>query len=87
MQEYENNAIADKASILNNFIPDKAAFKSYLDENGGISVFRDGMRILDYGEPDNDWLGLDLKRVNAPTKNLSINIILAILSKESSLQS
>ena len=34
------------------------------------------MRILDYGEPDNDWLGLDLKRVNAPTKNLSNNIIL-----------
>ena len=64
------------SSILNNFIPDKAAFKNYLDENGGISVFRDGMRILDYGEPDNDWLGLDLKRVNAPTKNLSNNIIL-----------
>lgn len=64
------------SSILNNYISDKAAFKNYLDENGGISVFRDGMRILDYGEPDNDWLGLDLKRVNAPTKNLSNNIIL-----------
>ncbi len=50
--------------------------ENYLDENGGISGFRDGMRILDYGEPDNDWLGLDLKRVNAPTKNLSNNIIL-----------
>ena len=64
------------SSILNNYISDKAAFKNYLDENGGISVFRDGMRILDYGEPDNDWLGLDLKRVNAPTKTLSNNIIL-----------
>lgn len=64
------------SSILNNYVSDKAAFKNYLDENGGISVFRDGMRILDYGEPDNDWLGLDLKRVNAPTKNLSNNIIL-----------
>lgn len=64
------------SSILNKYITDKAAFKNYLDENGGISVFRDGMRILDYGEPDNDWLGLDLKRVNAPTKSLSNNIIL-----------
>lgn len=62
--------------VLNKYIPDKAAFKNYLDENGGISVFRDGIRILDYGEPDNDWLGLDLRRVNAPTKNLSNNIIL-----------
>lgn len=64
------------SSILNNYISDKSAFKNYLDENGGVSVFRDGMRILDYGEPGNDWLGLDLKRVNAPTKNLSNNIIL-----------
>lgn len=63
-------------SIMNNFISDKTAFKNYLNENGGISVFRDGMRILDYGEPDNDWLGLDLKRVNSPTKTLSNNIIL-----------
>lgn len=64
------------SSILNNYISDKSAFKNYLDENGGVSVYRDGMRILDYGEPGNDWLGLDLKRVNAPTKNLSNNIIL-----------
>ena len=64
------------SSILNKYITDKAAFKSYLDENGGINVFRDGMRILDYGEPGNDWLGLDLKRVNAPAKSLSNNIIL-----------
>lgn len=64
------------SSVLNNYISDKSAFKNYLDENGGVSVFRDGMRILDYGEPGNDWLGLDLKRVNAPTKNLSNNIIL-----------
>ncbi len=74
------------SSILNKYISDKAAFKSYLDENGGISVFRDGMRILDYGEPGNDWLGLDLKRVNVPAKNLSNNIILGAvyLSRESS---
>ncbi len=75
------------SSILNKYITDKAAFKRYLDENGGISVFRDGMRILDYGEPGNDWLGLDLKRVNAPTKNLSNNIILGAvyLDRDSSV--
>lgn len=74
------------SSILNTYISDKLAFKNYLDENGGVSVFRDGMRILDYGEPGNDWLGLDLKRVNAPTKNLSNNIILGAvyLSRDSS---
>ncbi len=26
---------------------------------GGMRLYRDGLRILPYGEPDNDWLGLD----------------------------
>lgn len=66
----------DRDSSVMSYIKDGKAIKGYLDENGGISVFRDGMRVLDYGEPGNDWLGLDLKRVNAPAKNLSNNIIL-----------
>lgn len=37
--------------------------KDFLDENGGIRVYRDGIRVYDYGERSNDWLGLDLKRV------------------------
>lgn len=49
--------------------------KDFLDENGGIRVYRDGMRVYDYGERSNDWLGLDLKRVNNPTKGLSRNIV------------
>ncbi|MES9995778.1 ATP-binding protein [Desulfovibrio aminophilus] len=31
---------------------------TYLKENGGIRVYRDGMRVYDYGEKGNDWLGL-----------------------------
>ena len=30
-------------------------------EYGGIRIFRDGMRLLPYGEPNIDWLGLDAK--------------------------
>ena len=50
--------------------------ESYLDENGGIRVYRDGIRVYNYGERGDDWLGLDLRRVNAPTRRLSRNIIL-----------
>jgi signal transduction histidine kinase len=59
----------------------------YLDENGGIRVYRDGIRIYNYGEPGDDWLGLDLRRVNKPTRGISRNIILGgiHLSLESSL--
>lgn len=64
------------ANILNQFIPDKAAFRSYLNENGGICVLRDGIRILDYGEPGNDWLELDIKRVNDPSQRISNSLVL-----------
>ena len=60
--------------------------KSYLDENGGIRVYRDGIRVYNYGEAGDDWLGLDLRRVNTPTRKISRNIVVGAveLSLESS---
>lgn len=57
-------------------VQDKKGLKEYLDINGGIRVYRDGVRIYDYGEPGNDWLELDIRRVNDPTKRISNNIII-----------
>jgi signal transduction histidine kinase len=57
-------------------VQDKKGFKEYLDENGGIQVFRDNMRVLDYGDPNNDWLDLGAKRVNNPGFRLSNKLIL-----------
>lgn len=54
---------------------DSSLVQSYLDENGGVRVYRDGIRVYNYGEPGDDWLGLDLRRVNTPTRNISRNII------------
>ena len=48
----------------------------YLDQHGGVRVYRDGIRVYNYGEPGDDWLGLDLRRVNVPTRRISRNIIL-----------
>lgn len=33
--------------------------------------------MYDYGEPGNDWLNLDIRRVNVPTKSVSNNIIIS----------
>jgi len=38
--------------------------KKTLRDLHGIKVFKGDLRVYDYGEPGNDWLGLDLKRVN-----------------------
>lgn len=61
-------------------VSDKSGFKKYLDKNCGVKVFRDKLRVYDYGEPENDWLGLDLRRVNQPAKKLSNNILLGSVS-------
>jgi len=46
-----------------------------LDRAAGISIYRDGFRVLPYGESRNDWLRLDLRRVQNPTMRLSNNQI------------
>ena len=55
---------------------DTRLLTNYLDEYGGIRVYRDGIRVYNYGEQGDDWLGLDLRRVNIPTRRISRNIIL-----------
>ena len=47
-----------------------------LDAAAGISIYRDGFRVLPYGDPNNDWLRLDLRRVQNPTLRLSNNQVL-----------
>ncbi len=51
----------------------------FLDQNGGIRVYRDDIRIYNYGEPGDDWLGLDLRRVNSPSRSLSRNIVIGLV--------
>ncbi len=72
--------------ILSLGVPDKKTLREYLKMNGGIRIYRDGVRVYDYGEPGNDWLDLGTRRVNQPTKRISNNIIVAAvhLSREKS---
>ena len=58
---------------------DTRLLTGYLDEYGGIRVYRDGIRVYNYGEQGDDWLGLDLRRVNIPTRRISRNIILGAI--------
>lgn len=55
---------------------EKKSTKDYLRENGGIRVYRDGVRVYNYGEKDTDWLGIDQRRINRFGGNVSNNIII-----------
>jgi hypothetical protein len=52
------------STTLKNYTYDSKTLKNILSNHAGIKVFKDEMRVFDYGEPGNDWLELDIKRVN-----------------------
>lgn len=55
---------------------ERTILNSYLRENSGVRVYRDGVRIYNYGEKDSDWLSLDLNRLKRAGDNISNNIII-----------
>jgi hypothetical protein len=46
----------------------------------GVSVFRDGFRVLPYGDPGDDWLQLDKRRINDMSKKFGNDQIIGFVS-------
>lgn len=66
-------------TILSYGVSDKKGLKEYLKNNGGIAVYRDNIRIYEYGDSGNDWLQLESKRINAPGTTLSSKITIGAI--------
>jgi len=62
--------------------------RAWLREWSGVNVYRDGFRVWPYGEPHDDWLGLDQRRVNNPVVRLSNNQVIGFveISRDANLQ-
>ena len=67
-------------SIFSLMNMERKIFNDYLKENGGVRVYRDDVRVYNYGEKDNDWLGLDYKRARRAGDNISNNIVIGAVS-------
>lgn len=52
------------------FLNQSGVARADLDAMSGISLFRDGLRVLPYGEAGNDWLDLDKERINDPSRRI-----------------
>ncbi|MFG1776827.1 ATP-binding protein [Micromonospora sp. NPDC049048] len=51
-------------------------FRGDLDAVAGVLLYRDGFRVLPYGETGNDWLELDRRRLNTPQLRVSNNQVI-----------
>jgi len=57
---------------------------SILDDYGGIRIYRDDIRLSGFGNPDDDWTGLDAMSRNDPSVVPSRNQIIGVIKITSS---
>ncbi|CAE6914872.1 DNA gyrase B- [Vibrio sp. B1ASS3] len=50
--------------------------KEYLKEQSGVRVYRDGIRVFNYGEGKDDWLGLNAGRINMPGQKIDTGMVI-----------
>ena len=47
--------------------------KEWIQNFGGVHVYQNGLRVTPYGDPGNDWLDMNLRRVRSPEERPSTN--------------
>jgi len=72
--------ISSKYRKMTPYVLRDASLKQQLQLHHGIKIFRDGFRVKPYGDPEDDWLGLNLRRVNDPTRAFSTNTIIGLVT-------
>ena len=58
---------------------DAAIYRESVRPNTGVKLFRDGFRVLPYGNIDDDWLRMDIGRVKQFELRLSRNQVVGIV--------
>lgn len=58
----------------------KRSTSDYLNENSGVRVFRNHIRVFNYGEPSDDWLGIDMSKLRKFSEHFSKKSIVGFIS-------
>lgn len=54
--------------------------KKWLEDQAGVRIYRDGVRVFNYGEHGDDWLGLNVRRINKPGGKFGTNSVVAAIN-------
>jgi Histidine kinase-, DNA gyrase B-, and HSP90-like ATPase len=65
-----------------NALSQTTAVKEFVKDNYGVKLFRNGIRVYNYGEASDDWLGLDLGRVQKLGEKFSRNTVVGAIEIE-----
>jgi len=68
------------SSLLNmRFSGQINAVKNYIKENCGVKIFRNNIRVYNYGESFDDWLGLDLDKIQRTGDHFGKKVTIGIV--------
>lgn len=56
-----------------------STYETLVKPNTGVRVFRDGFRVLPYGNENDDWLNLDARRVQRYEEHVSRNQVIGVV--------
>jgi signal transduction histidine kinase len=65
-----------KTPAVLNAIGSPQLIKEYLKEQSGVRIYRDGIRVFNYGEGKDDWLGLNAGRINMPGQKIDTGMVI-----------
>ncbi len=57
----------------------RVAIKSFIKDNCGVKIFRDNIRVYNYGEPSDDWLSLELAKVQRAGDHFSKKVTIGAI--------
>lgn len=58
----------------------RTLINNYLDQNGGVKIFRDNIRVYNYGEANDDWLSINQSRATKMNAHFAKNQIIGAIN-------
>lgn len=68
-----------QSSTMLKLMGNSQQLKNWLAAQSGVRVYRDQIRVFNYGEPGDDWLRLNTRRINTPGGKFGTNSIVAYI--------
>lgn len=62
------------------FQNEKKAIKQFIKDSYGVRIYRDGVRVFNYGEIGDDWLGLDYQKIQRAGDHFSRKVTIGAIN-------
>lgn len=62
------------------FQNEKTAIKQFIKDNYGVRIYRDGVRVFNYGEINDDWLELDYQKIQRAGDHFSRKVTIGAIN-------